>query len=114
MSDLEQECEDALFAVCDARERFPFKCADELQKCIKLRNDINMLKVAMKPTPPFNVPRLTDEQAALLGEDMDEKNDFEFLDRRLRNSVNKLDNLKLTIKQINREKVCEMNKLLKD
>lgn len=38
--DLEQQCEDALFEVCDARERYPLQCAKELENCIKLTNEI--------------------------------------------------------------------------
>lgn len=38
--DLEQECEEAVFEVCDARERYPIQCAKELENCIKLTNEI--------------------------------------------------------------------------
>lgn len=38
--DLEQQCEDAVFNVCDARERYPLQCTKELEKCIKLTNEI--------------------------------------------------------------------------
>jgi len=38
--DLEQQCEEALFEVCDARERYPLQCAKELENCIKLTNEI--------------------------------------------------------------------------
>lgn len=38
--DLEQQCEDAVFEVCDARERYPLQCAKELERCIKLTNEI--------------------------------------------------------------------------
>lgn len=40
VDDLEQECEDAVFEVCDARERFPIRCINELTDCIKLENEI--------------------------------------------------------------------------
>lgn len=42
LDDLEQQCEDALFELCDARERYPLRCAEELQKCIQLKNDIHV------------------------------------------------------------------------
>lgn len=38
--DLEQQCEEAVFEVCDARERYPLQCAKELENCIKLTNEI--------------------------------------------------------------------------
>lgn len=38
--DLEQQCEEALFEVCDARERYPLQCTKELENCIKLTNEI--------------------------------------------------------------------------
>lgn len=40
--DLEQQCEDSLFEVCDSRERYPQQCATELEKCIKLANEIHV------------------------------------------------------------------------
>lgn len=112
MNDLEQECEDAVFEVCDARERFPLKCAEELQNCIKLKNDINMIRVALKQTPPLDMPSLTDQQAVYLNNDS--KQDFECFDRRLNVAIKKLDNLKSAMEQVKREKVCEMNKLLRN
>lgn len=42
LDDLEQQCEDALFEVCDARERYPLQCAKELENCIKLTNEISV------------------------------------------------------------------------
>lgn len=41
-TDLEQQCEDSLFEVCDSRERYPQQCATELEKCIKLTNKIHV------------------------------------------------------------------------
>lgn len=38
--DLEQQCEDAVFELCDARERFPLQCAKELEASIRLANEI--------------------------------------------------------------------------
>jgi len=40
LDDLEQQCEDAVFELCDARERYPLQCARELERCIKLTNEI--------------------------------------------------------------------------
>lgn len=40
--DLEQKCEDALFDLCDTRERLPVKCADELEKTLRLTTQINV------------------------------------------------------------------------
>lgn len=43
LDNIEQQCEDAVFEVCDARERYPSRCADELQKSIKLKNNMNVM-----------------------------------------------------------------------
>ncbi|XP_011689573.1 PREDICTED: uncharacterized protein LOC105451066 [Wasmannia auropunctata] len=40
--ELEQQCEDAVFELCDARERYPLQCARELERCIKLTNEIHV------------------------------------------------------------------------
>lgn len=40
--DLEQQCENAVFEICDARERYPLLCANEFGKTIKLINEINV------------------------------------------------------------------------
>lgn len=40
LDDLEEQCEDVVFEVCDARERYPLQCAKEFEKCIKLTNEI--------------------------------------------------------------------------
>ena len=40
--DLEEQCEDVVFELCDARERYPLLCVKELQKFIKLTNEIHV------------------------------------------------------------------------
>ncbi|CAK9814084.1 hypothetical protein ANTQUA_LOCUS7931 [Anthophora quadrimaculata] len=111
MDDIEQQCEDAVFELCDARERYPLRCADELKKSIKLKSDINMLKVCQKSS-------LIDEQFSLelnknLYINLDEnKICFDQLGYRLQNVISKLDNLKAVMDQIDREKTCLINKLL--
>ena len=42
LDDLEQQCEDVLFDLCDTRERYPLLCAKELEKFIKLTNEIHV------------------------------------------------------------------------
>ncbi|XP_076234882.1 uncharacterized protein LOC143179498 isoform X2 [Calliopsis andreniformis] len=112
MDDLEQQCEDALFELCDARERYPQRCADELQKCIQLKNNIHMIKVCQKSSLIDTVPVL--EQNVNFHDKFNEKEiHFEHLDCKLQNIMNKLDNLKAVMEQIEREKTCEINKLLK-
>lgn len=45
LDDLEEQCQEALFEVCDARERYPRQCADVLKKCIQLKNDIHVMNI---------------------------------------------------------------------
>ncbi|XP_050590352.1 uncharacterized protein LOC126922120 [Bombus affinis] len=109
MNNIEEQCEDALFELCDARERYPSRCADELQKSIKLKNEINMLKVFKKST--------TTNEPFILSQNLNldfNKNEmcFDHLDFNLQDVVNKLNNLKAVMDQIEREKTCWVNKLL--
>ncbi|XP_031833649.1 uncharacterized protein LOC116427443 [Nomia melanderi] len=111
MDDLEQQCEDALFELCDARERYPLKCAKEFRKCIQLKNEIQMTSVIQKS----NVIDDTLEQSVHVNGNFNKKEVcFEYFDYKLQNIINKLDNLKAVKEQINREKTCEINKLLKN
>ncbi|XP_015433337.1 PREDICTED: uncharacterized protein LOC107189341 [Dufourea novaeangliae] len=110
MDDLEQQCEDALFELCDARERYPLRCADELRTCIQLRNEIQMMNVTQKSNITNNV----------LGQSIHFDNDFwkkkvclDFLDHKLQEMIDKLGNLKTVMEQIEREKTCKTNILLK-
>lgn len=111
MDDIEQQCEDAVFILCDARERYPLRCADEFQKSIKLKNEINMLKIFQKSTVMNELPIL--EQTERLNLEFNENEMcFDRLDSKLQNIINKLDNLKAVVEQIEREKTCWINKLL--
>lgn len=51
--DLEQQCEEALFEVCDARERYPLQCAKELENCIKLTNEICVSTICRNIIIPY-------------------------------------------------------------
>ncbi|XP_003696231.1 uncharacterized protein LOC100865440 isoform X2 [Apis florea] len=112
MDNIEQQCEDAVFEVCDARERYPSRCADELQKSIKLKNNMNMLKKFQKSIIN-DVPDLQQDKY-MKGNLNFNKNKicFNYLDSKLQNSINKLNNLKAIMDQIEREKTCCINKLL--
>ena len=108
MDDLEEQCQEALFEVCDARERYPRQCADVLQKCIQLKNDIHMMKVSSQTSKPVF------ERSVDFNIELNEKEIcFERLDNKLQDIANKLDNLKAVADQIERERTYEMNKLLR-
>ncbi|XP_076667170.1 uncharacterized protein LOC143368382 [Andrena cerasifolii] len=107
MDDLEEQCQEALFEVCDARERYPRQCADVLQKCIQLKNDIHMMKVSQTSKPVF-------ERSVHFNIELNENElCFERLDDKLQDIADKLDNLKAVADQIERERTYEMNKLLR-
>ncbi|XP_012538550.1 uncharacterized protein LOC105837914 [Monomorium pharaonis] len=113
MDDLEQQCEDAMFEVCDARERYPLQCAKELEKCIKLTNEIYMTKVLTKPVKILDMPSFTNEHSTTF-----QKNFLEAAvllktqEHKLQMMIDKIDNLTATLNQIKKDKLCEVNKLL--
>ncbi|XP_017767660.1 PREDICTED: uncharacterized protein LOC108556187 [Eufriesea mexicana] len=111
MDDYEQQCEDALFELCDTRERYPSRCTNELKKSIKLKNDINMLKVFQKWTGIDELPFLEQNEYLNLNFNKSEMC-FDHLDFKLQYIMNKLNNLKAIMDQIEREKTCWVNKLL--
>ncbi|XP_017890239.1 uncharacterized protein LOC108631054 [Ceratina calcarata] len=113
MENLEQQCEDAVFELCDAREQFPSLCANELTKCIQIKNDINMSKVSGKPSV------IDKSSTSEKGERLDlnvnqEEICFDHLDSRLQNVISTLNNLKAVVDQTEREKQCPIKKLLQD
>lgn len=156
--DLEQQCENVLFEVCDARERYPLQCAKELEKCIKLTNEINVsalsqmcvitafityllllllfycivllfistfmgiyllqtVKVITKPTKSLDVPIFMNEQFATqfatLQEDLSKTVELlKSQEHKMKVMIDKIDNLKVVLDQIKRDKSCEINKLL--
>ncbi|XP_011881878.1 PREDICTED: uncharacterized protein LOC105569768 [Vollenhovia emeryi] len=112
MGDLEQQCEDALFEVCDARERYPLLCAKELGKCIKLTNEICMARVLAKPAKILNVPAFTDEHLAMLQGLSETAELLRTQEHKVQAMIDKIHNMTAALEQINRDKLCEINKLL--
>lgn len=111
---LEQQCEDAVFALCDARERYPQRCADELQKCIKLNNEINMMRINVKPGSSSNI-LITEKQKALVDNySFADKTYYEEFDQNIYTMMSKFETLKAVMEQIQNQKNCEINKLLKN
>ncbi|KAK2580213.1 hypothetical protein KPH14_012473 [Odynerus spinipes] len=112
MDDLEEQCEDALFQVCDARERYPMLCAEELEKCIKLTNEIHTIKVVSKTKEFKDLPPLNEEQSIILNNASKKQNvSYEHQDMQLKKMLDKINNLNMIIEQIEKEKFCEINKL---
>ncbi|XP_014471086.1 PREDICTED: uncharacterized protein LOC106742547 [Dinoponera quadriceps] len=114
MSDqLEQQSEDAVFEVCDARERFPMLCATELGKCIKLTNEIYMTKVLTEQAKTLDMSSLMGERYTILEKDLSIINGLlKAQENKLRVMMDKIDNLKAALEQIKRDNLCEINRLL--
>lgn len=48
LDNLEQQCEDALFKLCDARERYPLRCSNQLKESIQLNSDMHVIIILNK------------------------------------------------------------------
>ncbi|XP_012055373.1 PREDICTED: uncharacterized protein LOC105618443 [Atta cephalotes] len=115
MDDLEQQCEDVLFDLCDTRERYPLLCAKELEKFIKLTNEIHMMKVLVKPAKILDVPSFTKEHSAMLKKNFLKTTELlKTQEHKLQVMIDKINNLTITLDQIKRDKLSDMNKLLWD
>ncbi|KAL0122285.1 hypothetical protein PUN28_007193 [Cardiocondyla obscurior] len=112
MDDLEQQCEDAVFNVCDARERYPLHCAEELAKCIELTNEIQMTRVVTKPVKILNMS-VTNEHLETLQKNFSDVTELlKTQEQKLQVMTNKVNNLTAVLEQIKNDKLCEANKLL--
>ncbi|XP_015178185.1 PREDICTED: uncharacterized protein LOC107067310 [Polistes dominula] len=111
--DLEEQCEDAIFEVCDARERYPMLCAEELEKCIRLTNEIQTAKVVQNIKKFNDIEPLTEEQNVILYKESNKQNyPFKCKGVVIKRMKCKFDNLKMVVEQLKREKYCDINKLL--
>lgn len=112
MDDLEEQCEDVVFEVCDARERYPLQCAKEFEKCIKLTNEICMTKVLVKPIIP-NLSPFTNKHSTVLEKHLSEATELlKIQEHKLQIMIDKIDNLTAVLEQIKRNKLSDINKLL--
>ncbi|KAG5312090.1 TT30A protein, partial [Acromyrmex insinuator] len=94
LDDLEQQCEDVVFELCDARERYPLLCAKELEKLIKLTNEIHMMKVLVKPAKILDVPSFTNEHSAMLKKNLLETTELlKTQEHKLQVMIDKINNL---------------------
>ncbi|KAM0730020.1 hypothetical protein ACS0PU_003897 [Formica fusca] len=113
MDNLEQQCEDALFEVCDARERYPLQCAKELENCIKLTNEISMAKVLVKPIKIPDLASFTNKQSTTFEKNLSEATELlKTQEHKLQVMIDKIENLTAVLDQIKRDKLCNINKLL--
>ncbi|XP_070167656.1 uncharacterized protein [Polyergus mexicanus] len=113
IDDLEQQCEDVLFEVCDARERYPLQCAKELENCIKLTNEICMAKVLVKPIKVPDLPPFTNKQSTMFEKNLSEATELlKTQEHKLQIMIDKIENLTSVLDQIKRDKLCDINKLL--
>ncbi|XP_012272307.1 uncharacterized protein LOC105695372 [Orussus abietinus] len=117
MDELEEQCEDAVLEVCDARERYPVQCADELTKCLKLRTAICVEPVALKSIDSLETAMLSEEQKGyikMLQENVKYNKLCMQADlNKLANVADKVNDLKNILEQIENDKQGEISKLLK-
>ncbi|XP_043273248.1 uncharacterized protein [Venturia canescens] len=118
MDDLEKECENTVFEVCDARERYPNMCVSELTRCIKLENELSLEPVKHGPRTKIGASPMSKEQMLFLEYlQIGSKNEVapkEEINKKMKSLLNKLDNLTLVVEQIEKEKCEEMNRLLRN
>ena len=113
MDDLEQQCEDAVFNVCDARERYPLQCTKELEKCIKLTNEICMAKVLVEPIKIPNLPSFTNKHSTAFEKNLSEATELlKIQEHKLQVMIDKINNLTAVLDQIKRDELGTINKLL--
>ncbi|XP_072749393.1 uncharacterized protein [Anoplolepis gracilipes] len=113
MDDLEQQCEDAMFEVCDARERYPLQCAKELGNCIKLTNEICMAKVLVKPIKIPDLSSFTNKHSTMFEKNFSEATELlKTQEQKLQVMIEKIDNLKTVLDLIKKNKSNNINKLL--
>ncbi|XP_014609829.1 PREDICTED: uncharacterized protein LOC106789829 [Polistes canadensis] len=111
--DLEEQCEEAVFEVCDARERYPILCAEELEKCIRLTNEIQTTKVVQNIKKFHDIKPLTEEQKVLSCNALKKQNyPFKRKNKVIKSIKSRIDNLKMVVEQLEREKLFDINKLL--
>ncbi|XP_011306675.1 uncharacterized protein [Fopius arisanus] len=113
--DLEQECEDVVFELCDTRERYPQKCAEELSKSLRLRTQINSAPVILKSSGALSPSKITDEQLEFFGtlvatNHVDNQELFKIhLDNLLRTAKD----LKTVVEQVRGSADCTIENILK-
>lgn len=113
MDDLEQQCEDAMFEVCDARERYPLQCAKELENCIKLTNEICMAKVLVKPIKIPDLSSFTNKRSTMFEKNFSKATELlKTQEQKLQVMIEKIDNLKTVLDLIKKNKSNNINKLL--
>ncbi|XP_033216648.1 uncharacterized protein LOC117172645 isoform X2 [Belonocnema kinseyi] len=117
MGNIEEECEDAVFEICDIRERYPAHCAKKLGQCLRLTNEINTtnIKVDSIHIHPLEIPlKETDEKVEIFKKF---ESSLSKVDPNLRrNSKNMLEDLNSLITvahQLRSEKYCDLYKCLK-
>ncbi|XP_015591046.1 uncharacterized protein LOC107265775 [Cephus cinctus] len=114
--ELEEQCENAVFEVCDARERYPSKCAQELAKCIELETEINTGTINLKSTKPLNVLKLSkaqDDRHRAVNVEWKTYSCQQIQDEKLQKLLEKMNNLKAVLEQIEKDKFSEINRLIK-
>ncbi|XP_014210303.1 uncharacterized protein LOC106640706 [Copidosoma floridanum] len=64
-SDLEEQCENAVFKICCTRNNYSVRSANQLEKQLSLITKSITAPVKMAPTLNFEVPTITEEQLKL-------------------------------------------------
>ncbi|XP_011504702.1 PREDICTED: uncharacterized protein LOC105367633, partial [Ceratosolen solmsi marchali] len=112
---LEEQCEDAVFKLCCTRERYSVRCANQLEKYLKLCTDKQVAKIKIAPAPNFERPVMTEEQKHLLYEyKVSSRNEIQKNSKNdVRLMLNRLKELKNIVKQIEQSSSSEIYQYLK-
>ncbi|KAK0182506.1 hypothetical protein PV327_000642 [Microctonus hyperodae] len=115
--DLEQECEDALFELCDVRERYPAKCADELEQCLHLIRRINMKSPRRDVIEKLDEISITDDQKILFQNALivnkDKYKNWKRTDNEFNKILTNIDDLIIVLEQIKNAESCPIDCMIK-
>ncbi|XP_063992088.1 uncharacterized protein LOC135170309 isoform X2 [Diachasmimorpha longicaudata] len=115
--DLEQQCEDVVFELCDIRERYPQKCAEELSKALRLTTQINKAPVIIKPSAPLLPLVILDEQRELFQTIVPVTkgtiDSQKALKTNLEAMLRTVKDLKTVVEQVRRTEDCTIDNILK-
>ncbi|XP_046750554.1 uncharacterized protein LOC124413815 [Diprion similis] len=104
LRDLEERCEDAVFKVCDARERYSKKCAEGLDNYLCLKTRLVMKSIVLESIPldlNFEIPSQMAVQVRRNYE-QDQLVHCSWNDRaqQLQHMMDKIHDLKIALKQV--------------
>ncbi|XP_046433416.1 uncharacterized protein LOC124308628 [Neodiprion virginianus] len=113
LQNLEERCEDAVFKVCDARERFSRKCAEGLDNYLFLETRLVMKSVVLESIPlglDFGIPSHIAEQVQRNCEQRQPvRCNWNDRAKQLQCMMDKIDELKIVLKQVEDNRNFELS-----